>query len=461
MRHSTMLATAAFATLLATSAFAADLPGKGITVKPAQSTISEESFQTLLVSRALEKLGYTVEKPSEVDYNVAYTSIAAGDTTFIATNWQPLHDDMYAAAGGDNKFYRKGVYVSGAAQGYLIDKKTAEQYHITSIDQLKDPQIAKLFDTNNDGKADLTGCTPGWGCEAVINHQIDAYGLSKTVTHNQGNYAAMMADTIARYKEGKPVLYYTWTPYWVSDVLKPGKDVVWLQVPFSSLPGEQKNIDTKLANGANYGFPVNTMHIVANKAWAEKNPAAATLFSVMKLPIADINAENAMMHEGHASEADINGHVDGWIKAHQPLFDSWVKTALWAFGLTDEVFAAATARLVRDNRRWSENWMLGLAFTSWASWVCGTLAGAWSGNGLLVDYPAVEAALGFMLPALFMSFLLASFQRQQSLCVTAALAGALGGILLFSIPAAILAGIVCGCLTALLQAMLKGMPDEQ
>ncbi|HIC9987456.1 TPA: hypothetical protein ACXAN6_005594, partial [Klebsiella pneumoniae] len=29
MRHSTMLATAAFATLLATSAFAADLPGKG------------------------------------------------------------------------------------------------------------------------------------------------------------------------------------------------------------------------------------------------------------------------------------------------------------------------------------------------------------------------------------------------------------------------------------------------
>lgn len=29
-------------------------------------------------------------------------------------------------------------------------------------------------------------------------------------------------------------------------------------------------------------------------------------------------------------EADINGHVDGWIKAHQPLFDSWVKTALAA-----------------------------------------------------------------------------------------------------------------------------------
>lgn len=329
MRHTAILATA-FATLVTTSALAADLPGKGITVQPVQSTISEETFQTLLVSRALERLGYTVGKPGEVDYNVAYTSIASGDATFMATNWKPLHDDMYTAAGGDKKFYREGTYVQGAAQGYLIDKKTAEQYKITNIAQLKDPKIAKLFDTNGDGKADMTGCTPGWGCEAVINHQIEAYGLSKTVMHNQGNYAAMIADTIARHKEGKPILYYTWTPYWVSDVMVPGKDVVWLQVPFSSMPGEQKDIDTRLSNGANYGFPVSTMHIVANKAWSVKNPQAAKLFSLMKLPLADINAENAMMHNGHASEAAIQGHVDGWIKAHQAQFDGWVKEAIAA-----------------------------------------------------------------------------------------------------------------------------------
>ncbi len=221
MRHSVLFATA-FATLISTQTFAADLPGKGITVNPVQSTITEETFQTLLVSRALEKLGYTVNKPSEVDYNVGYTSLASGDATFTAVNWTPLHDNMYEAAGGDKKFYREGVFVNGAAQGYLIDKKTADQYKITNIAQLKDPKIAKLFDTNGDGKADLTGCNPGWGCEGAINHQLAAYELTHTVTHNQGNYAAMMADTISRYKEGKPVFYYTWTPYWVSNELKPG-----------------------------------------------------------------------------------------------------------------------------------------------------------------------------------------------------------------------------------------------
>lgn len=329
MRKTALLA-AAFTSLVASQVSATDLPGKGITVKPVQSTITEETFQTLLVSRALEKLGYTVEQPSEVDYNVGYTSIASGDATFTAVNWQPLHDDMYKAAGGDAKFFRQGTYVQGAAQGYLIDKKTAEKYHITRIDQLKDPTLAKLFDSNRDGKADLTGCAPGWGCETVINHQIQAYGLSNTVVHNQGNYSAMIADTIARFKEGKPILYYTWTPYWVSDVLVPGRDVVWLQVPFSAMPGAQKNVETKLPNGANYGFPVNAMHIVANKTWAEKNPAAAKLFSEMTLPIADINAQNSRMHQGQSSEADINAHVDGWIKAHQAQFDGWVKDAMAA-----------------------------------------------------------------------------------------------------------------------------------
>lgn len=113
----------ALTSLLGTQAFAADLPGKGVTVKPLQSTIAEESFQTELVNRALEKLGYDVQPTGEVDYNVAYTSIASGDATYMAVNWDPLQTDMFNNAGGEQKFYRQGAYITNAAQGYLIDKK--------------------------------------------------------------------------------------------------------------------------------------------------------------------------------------------------------------------------------------------------------------------------------------------------------------------------------------------------
>ncbi|WP_413493346.1 glycine betaine/L-proline ABC transporter substrate-binding protein ProX [Morganella psychrotolerans] len=326
MRKTAIMAIALSA-LIGTQALAdTALPGKGIKVLPVQSTITEETFQTLIVNKALEELGYDVQPIQEVDYNVAYASIANGDATFMAVSWVPLHNSQYKAAGGDDKFYRKGDYVVNAAQGYLIDKKTAEKYNITNIEQLKDSAIAKLFDTNGNGKADLTGCNPGWGCEAAINNHLKAYKLNNTVEHNQGNYAAMMADTITRYKEGKPILYYTWTPYWISDELKPGRDVVWLQVPFSSMPDGEK-IETKLPNGKNYGFPPSTMHITANKAWAEKNPAAAELFAIMKLPVAAINAQNLRMHDGQNSQADIERHANAWIKANQSTFDGWINRA--------------------------------------------------------------------------------------------------------------------------------------
>ncbi|WP_114195305.1 glycine betaine/L-proline ABC transporter substrate-binding protein ProX [Edaphovirga cremea] len=314
-------------TLFCFPAFAADLPGKGVVVKPLQSTIAEESFQTELVNRALQKLGYDVQQTAEVEYNIAYTTIAAGDATFMAVNWDPLQADMYNSIGGDNRFYRQGTFIANAAQGYMIDKKTADQYHIKDISQLKDPTLAKLFDADGDGKADMAGANPGWVSGSVIDTQIKAYGLSNTVTQNQGNYSAIIADTLTRFKQGKPVLYYTWTPYWVSNEMVPGRDVVWLTVPFSANPGSQKDLNTALPNGTNYGFTVNNEHIVANKQWAAENPAAAKLFAIMKLPLADVNAQNLRMHKGESSSDDIQRHVDGWIRAHQATFDGWISTA--------------------------------------------------------------------------------------------------------------------------------------
>jgi glycine betaine/proline transport system substrate-binding protein len=314
-------------TCAATAATATDQPGKDVEVQPLKSSIAEETFQTLLVMKALEELGYDVEDIKEIEYAAGHVAVANGDATFMADHWNPLHIDFYEEAGGDDKLYREGVYSAGALQGYLIDKATADKHGITNIEQLKDPAIAKLFDSNGDGKADLAGCTPGWGCEKVIEHHMDAYGLRDTVTHNQGSYSAVMADTIARYNQGQPILYYTWTPYWVSGVLVPGKDVTWLQVPFSALPGERKDADTSLPDGSNYGFQANTQHIIANRDWAEANPAAAKLFAVMEVSNNDISAQNLRMRDGEDSAKDIERHADAWIAANRDRFDGWLAQA--------------------------------------------------------------------------------------------------------------------------------------
>ena len=325
----TLLATGLLALGLAApaAAAAADLPGKGVKVVPLQSNLVEETFQTLLVTRALEQLGYDVAPIKEVAYPTAHIAVANGDATFIANHWNPHHAEFYKAAGGDARLTRTGVYAAGAAQGYMIDKKTADTYKITHLSQLTDPKLAKLFDTTGDGKANLVGPSAGWGGEAVVEHQLDAFKLRNTVTYTQGNYPALIADTVARFKAGQPVLYYAWTPYWLSNVLRPGQESVWLEVPFSSMPGVQAGTDTKMPNGKNYGFPLNNEYIVANKTFVENNPAAAKLFETMVLPINDISTQNRRLNDGENQQKDIERHTDGWIQAHQETFDGWIAQA--------------------------------------------------------------------------------------------------------------------------------------
>lgn len=319
-------ASAALALITGAACAQSLTPGKGVVVVPVQTAQQEEAFQTRVVIQGLKDLGYDVKRTSEVEYATAHVAVANGDGTFMAAQWQPLQDPFYQSAGGDEKLVRKGVITSNALQGYLIDKKTADKYKITNIAQLKDPAIAKLFDADGDGKADLAGCTPGWGCEKAIEYQLDAYKLRATVTHKQGSYAALMADVFTRYKEGKPILYYTWTPYYVSSVLVPGKDVVWLEVPFSAQP-DNPSASTKLPNGKDYGFVANTQHVLTSKAFAQANPAAAKFFELVNIDVNDINAQNFRMHEGENTSADIDRHVAAWIKAKQRIYDGWLTAA--------------------------------------------------------------------------------------------------------------------------------------
>ena len=309
-------------------ALADDLPGKGQTVKPIiQSGLTEELFQSYLVGMGLEQLGYTVEEPIVAQMQAAFVAVANGDATYYAAFWNPLHNSFQEKLGGQEKLPMVGTLVNNSIQGYLIDKKTADEYHITTINQLKDPEIAKLFDVDGSGKAGLYGCASGWGCERVIEHHLDAYGLRNTVNHIQGDYNAIMSDAIERLRSGKSILYYTWTPLWLSGTLVPGKDVTWLTVEKTDLPDEQKDAVTTVDGIGNLGFSVNTQHVIVDPAFLAKNPAAKKWFEQIQIPIDDINAENLMIHDGENKEADVRRHATDWIKAHQSLWDGWIAEA--------------------------------------------------------------------------------------------------------------------------------------
>lgn len=131
---------------------------------------------------------------------------------------------------------------------------------------------------------------------------------------------------------------------------------------------------------------------------------------------------------------------------------------LWAHGLTDEVFATAVARLAMRDVRWSEQWQVGLGLGAYCAWCCGTVVGALLGGGAFERWPAVDAALGFLMPTLFLSLLLAMVERRHWPVVAAAVAVFAVGNALFSPSSGILLGMLAGGLVGVL---LRAPSDEE
>ncbi len=316
----------AIAAVIATSAvaFANDMPGEGVTARPIEGTVLEERFQNQIIYRALEELGYTIGDPQSVEYQTIHLAIGSGDGDFTTVHWDPLHLAFYEEAGGEMAMTKVGHLITGALQGYLVDKASFDA-GVTNIGDLKDPDVAARFDADGNGTADLAGCPPGWGCERVIEHHLTEFDLRDTVTHNQGAYNAVIAETIARLGSGESVIYYTWTPYWVSGVLVPGEDVEWIEVPYSSLPDGRT--DNTVYEGSELGFAVNELRILVNNDFLEANPAAAKLFELAQIDINDVSAQNNAMQGGEDSIDAIDGHVDAWIEENREMFESWIAEA--------------------------------------------------------------------------------------------------------------------------------------
>lgn len=279
-----------------------------------------------VIEEGLAALGYENGETLTGNYPAIHLSVAQGDADYTAVHWRPLHNDFYENSGGDDVFLRAGPMYEKAMQAYFIDKATAEKHGITELEQMKDPAITQLFDTDGDGKANMTGCNPGWGCEKVIEHHLDAYGLRDHVNNDKGEYFALMANTIEQYKSGKPIFYSTWAPNWIMSVLEMDKDVVFLNVPFSSLP-DDPDANTQWDDGRNPGFGSNDNYILVNKSFAEENPAAYTFMNGLQISIADLSGMMVRINNGEKSPEQIEQIAKDWIAANQAEFDALIAKA--------------------------------------------------------------------------------------------------------------------------------------
>jgi glycine betaine/proline transport system substrate-binding protein len=159
-----------------TSALADTLPGSGATVRCVQAdSLGANYVADQIVVRAMKSLGYDV-KVSTMNITPVFAAVAQGDVDLSTDVNLPQREPEFRAVEKQAEIIGTGFIAGDGVNGYMIDRKTALAHNITSIEQMKDPNIASLF--GEDGKAEPISCDPGWNCADVVNYQLKKFGLA-------------------------------------------------------------------------------------------------------------------------------------------------------------------------------------------------------------------------------------------------------------------------------------------
>jgi glycine betaine/proline transport system substrate-binding protein len=105
-----------------------------------------------------------------------------------------------------------------AVQGFFLPTATARALGIATIEDLKSPEIARRFDTDGNGLGEYWAGEETWGATRLNRIKMKSYGLDGLwepwIASNQEFKAELETATA----EGRPILFYHWTPEWVFSV---------------------------------------------------------------------------------------------------------------------------------------------------------------------------------------------------------------------------------------------------
>jgi glycine betaine/proline transport system substrate-binding protein len=313
------------------------------------------------VARALlEELGYEVTDPKDLELGPsnAYIAMAQGDADFWINSWYPGHRSWLAnelpdgSTVGDHVTVVGEMMMAGGLQGYLMTKSFAEEFGVSSLDELNsNPEALAAYDAADpvpgNGLADIYGCQESFTCDDIITNQI-AFSGWENIQQVVAGYDAMFAEAATKADAGEPMVIYTWTPSAYITQLRPGDNVVWVEVdeviddsnPTGVEGGEQHDQRPGIAgipdtqcpgsegNECQLGWIAADIQATANSDWLDANPAAKALLEQFQMDVVEVSLMNVDMGEG----ADVEQLAASWIEENRDTVDGWLASAIAAAG---------------------------------------------------------------------------------------------------------------------------------
>jgi len=268
-----------------------------------------------------DNLGLEVELQNGTNA-VFFEGMDAGSVHVHPEVWLPNQNNL------NQKFVKEKGTVVMTAQGVAGDqaicvtKGTVERTGISSLSELSDPDMAKNFDTDGDGKGELWIGAAGWASTVIEKIRAKSYGYDETMTLKEMDESLALAEVDSAVNKKQDIAFFCYTPHhmfaWHDlvilkepahnpdnwNVVQPTDDPEWLE-----------------KSEAASAWDTAYLHVHYAKSLETDHPAAAAMLSNFSL---NTDIVSTMTYALVVEKADPAEYAETWVSENGALVDSWL-----------------------------------------------------------------------------------------------------------------------------------------
>ena len=207
-------------------------------------------------------------------------------------------------------------------QSFCVSRKFSEAHGVKSIFDLARPEIAKLMDSDGNGKGEIWVGAPGWASANVNEVKVRDYGLTPfmdAVRAEQSVMQATVGDTIAK---GRGYAFYCYSPHaiWVLH------DIVRLEEPAHD-PAKYKMLqpdadpDWYDKSYVASEDKLKEVQVAFSKSLKQRSPVIYDFLGSMKLTADDVSF---LAYEIAGKKRDAGEVAREWVAGNSDRVDSWL-----------------------------------------------------------------------------------------------------------------------------------------
>ena len=271
-----------------------------------------------------QRLGLEVEFQPGTNA-VFYAGLSKGDIDLHLESWLPnqlaLHKKYVADAGGDGTVVKSKNFYGGEA-GVCVPRYFSEQYNVTKLTDLARPEIAKLLDTDGNGKGEIWAGNPAWIASKEYTVAYRDHGLNAFLDTYSADAAVWFGSLKKATSKKAPIAGYCWKPdgqWQLYDLVELKQDPHNAECyKFVNPQTDEKWFENSKITCA--GKP-KSVHIVWSKKLEDKNPLLVSFLQGVSLETQTLTDWAYEIGAKKQKPADV---AAAWIAANENTVNSWL-----------------------------------------------------------------------------------------------------------------------------------------